>query len=434
MKQINIGNDVRIKLSFVGDVVYNLENIKRVSGYFINTSCQDHCNCCFDRCGICRYHVLPCEKRHPERFVYKAPCDLLENNLGVYAYFPGQFQTVGKYDFILTTETEEDGWGAAGKRTYTEKYVDVLNIVCGDDQCIDVPDDPDEKCDCQLTQVVSSLPENNINKNTIYLVKSNNPEESDMFTEYVYLGDVDSDYDETQWEIIGKRSQDDVNLDDYLKKDDNATYENSGSMSAQDKKNLDKLLGEIYKFSIKSFSFSPSLAEVGSTVTVNISWSYSNEDQYPISSQSINDTVLPNQNRSYSTQETSDTHKQIPYRLSVTTQSGQTASSTQYITFNHRSYIGAIQSNKTSIDDADLQNLNSVLLPGKQISKKLAQDDQKLVYIYPTYFGELSSVKNSSGFEGLSGYVKNTITISGQPYYAYIQQIAATATDTYIFS
>lgn len=435
MKQNNIGNDVRIKLSFSGDIVYNLDNIECVFGYFINTTSADDCDSCSHNCGTNKYHVLPFDKKPIQYFKYKAKCQLLDGNTGVYAYFPGGNQVCGTYDFVLYALTKDDSWDNNGKRVYSIKYYDVLEIVCCDE---DIPDDDNSdnnsNCNCQLTEVVSALPEDNIKKNTIYLIKSSDPGEQNMFTEYVYTGDVDDVYDASKWEIVGSKSQDEINLDDYLKKDDNATYDSSGSMSAQDKKNLDQLLKDIYKFSIQSFSVTPSVVEVGSTVTVNIAWSYQNESQYPLLTQSINGNVLQTTDRRYSTQETSDTHKQIAYKLSALTQSGQTVSSTKYLTFNHKSYIGSVADTKTTIDDSDLEKMEAVLLSGKQITRKLAQDNQKLVYVYPSYFGELSSIKNSSGFEGLNGYQKSTITINGQEYYLYIQQIAATATDTYTFS
>lgn len=435
MKQNNIGNDVRIKLSFSGDIVYNLDNIECVFGYFINTTSIDDCNSCLHGCGTNKYHVLPFDKKPVEYFKYKADCQIIDDNTGVYAYFPGGVQVCGKYDFVLYALAKDDSWNKDGKRTYSTRYYDVLEIVCCDES---IPDDDDNNhgsnCTCQLTEVVSSLPEENIKKNTIYLIKSSDPGEQNMFTEYVYTGDVNDVYDASKWEIVGSKSQDDINLDDYLKRDDNATYDSSGSMSAQDKKNLDQLLKDIYKFSIQSFSLSPTLVEVGSVVTANMSWSYQNEDQYPLLTQSLNGNVLQVTDRKYSEQQSSDTHKQVAYKLSAITQSGQTVSSTKYLTFNHRSYIGSIADGKTTIEDSDLEKMESMLQAGKQVTRKLAQDNQKLVYVYPTYFGELSSIKNSSGFEGLNGYSKSVISINEQEYYLYIQQIAATATDTYTFS
>lgn len=55
----------------------------------------------------------------------------------------------GKYDFVLYALTKDDSWNKDGKRTYSTRYYDVLEIVCCDES---IPDDDDNNhgsnCTC----------------------------------------------------------------------------------------------------------------------------------------------------------------------------------------------------------------------------------------------------------------------------------------------
>lgn len=122
--------------------------------------------------------------------------------------------------------------------------------------------------DTTLFQIVSALPTNGINKNRIYLVASANkdPNGKNIYAEYIYTGDTSATYDATKWEKIGEYTPT-VDLSPYMKLEqkgvangvatldangkvtDNqlwdATSENHGLMSADDKAILDALNGEI---------------------------------------------------------------------------------------------------------------------------------------------------------------------------------------------
>lgn len=123
--------------------------------------------------------------------------------------------------------------------------------------------------DTTLFQIVSALPTSGINKNRIYLVASANrdPNGKNIYAEYIYTGDTSTTYDATKWEKIGEYTPT-VDLSPYMKLEqkgvangvatldakgkvtDNqlwdATSENHGLMSEEDKKILDTINDELY--------------------------------------------------------------------------------------------------------------------------------------------------------------------------------------------
>ncbi|WP_308227503.1 hypothetical protein [uncultured Prevotella sp.] len=123
--------------------------------------------------------------------------------------------------------------------------------------------------DTTLFQIVSALPTSGINKNRIYLVASANrdPNGKNIYAEYIYTGDTSATYDATKWEKIGEYTPT-VDLSPYMKLEQkgaangvatldangkvtdnqlwNATSENHGLMSEEDKKILDTINDELY--------------------------------------------------------------------------------------------------------------------------------------------------------------------------------------------
>lgn len=123
--------------------------------------------------------------------------------------------------------------------------------------------------DTTLFQIVSALPTSGINKNRIYLVASANrdPNGKNIYAEYIYTGDTSTTYDATKWEKIGEYTPT-VDLSPYMKLEQkgvangvatldakgkvtdgqlwNATSENHGLMSEEDKKFLDTINDELY--------------------------------------------------------------------------------------------------------------------------------------------------------------------------------------------
>nr|DAH00131.1 MAG TPA: hypothetical protein [Crassvirales sp.] len=123
--------------------------------------------------------------------------------------------------------------------------------------------------DTTLFQIVSALPTSGINKNRIYILASENrdPNGKNIYAEYIYTGDTSATYDETKWEKMGEYTTT-VDLSPYMKLEqkgvangvatldakgkvtDNqlwdATSENHGLMSEEDKKILDTINDDIF--------------------------------------------------------------------------------------------------------------------------------------------------------------------------------------------
>lgn len=123
--------------------------------------------------------------------------------------------------------------------------------------------------DTTLFQIVSALPTSGINKNRIYILASENrdPNGKNIYAEYVYTGDTSATYDETKWEKLGEYTTT-VDLSPYMKLEQkgvangvatldakgkvtdgqlwDATSENHGLMSEEDKKILDTINDELY--------------------------------------------------------------------------------------------------------------------------------------------------------------------------------------------
>lgn len=128
--------------------------------------------------------------------------------------------------------------------------------------------DPNQ-IDTTLFQIVSALPTSGINKNRLYIVATTNkdPNGKNMYAEYIYTGDTSATYDATKWEKMGEYTPT-VDLSPYMKLEqkgvangvatldakgkvtDNqlwdATSENHGLMSEEDKKILDTINDELY--------------------------------------------------------------------------------------------------------------------------------------------------------------------------------------------
>lgn len=84
--------------------------------------------------------------------------------------------------------------------------------------------------DLTLYKVVEELPKSGIDSTKIYLVKSSNSGESDIYTEYMYVN--------SKWEKLGEHKSD-VDLTPYVKFTDVATSSKAGAMSSTDKAKLD---------------------------------------------------------------------------------------------------------------------------------------------------------------------------------------------------
>lgn len=228
-----------------------------------------------------------------------------------------------------------------------------------------------------------------------------------------------------------------------------ATTSAAGAMSANDKQILTKLAGR-YPFGISSFTTKSSVAELGVAKTVELNWNFSNEDFHRVSSQKVTATgayagsatpevgtktqpfAIPKENV-----EAGEARKIVTFTLEAKADSNSTTkTATCTTTFVHPSYCFVVAANKTSVNSADIpsENNNKAVLNTANRTVHISQSNQKLVYVYPSYFGNLTSIKDGNGFQGFSGYEKSTFGMGGTTYNAYIQKTPATADGSYTFA
>lgn len=340
-----------------------------------------------------------------------------------------------------------------------------------------------------FVEVVTVLPTTNIKKH-IYLV----PEAAasgvnqNKYAEYVYTGTLPiivdgtthaSNYDATKWEKLGD-FQAEVDLTTYSKKADtvngvaagtndasyikinvtknsatssinipSATTSAAGAMSANDKAILTKLANR-YPFDISSFYPDSSVAELGAEKVIKLTWAFSNEDFHRVSSQNITATgaytgsvkpAVGTKTQSFTIPSTSVSagaeRKVVTFTLNAGADADSiTKSKTCTTTFVHASYCGVVEANKASLTAAEITALgNKAVLNTRNRTVSISQSNQKLVYAYPAYLGDLTSIKDGNGFQGFSGYSKLTaVTVNGTNYNIYMQKTPATATGSYTFA
>lgn len=229
-----------------------------------------------------------------------------------------------------------------------------------------------------------------------------------------------------------------------------ATTSAAGAMSANDKQVLTKLANR-YQFGISSFAADPSVAELGAEKVVKLTWDFSNKDFHRVSSQQITATgaytgsanpvdtkthsfIIPKENITAGAE-----RKIVTFTLNAKADANATTAEpkTCTTTFVHPSYCFVVAANKTAVTSDDIpskDNNKAVLNTKSRTVYNISQTNQKLVYVYPSYFGNLTSIKDGNGFQGFSGYTKSTFSMGGTTYNAYIQNTPATATGSYTFA
>lgn len=330
-----------------------------------------------------------------------------------------------------------------------------------------IPLDQLGNIDTTLFSVVAALPTKDIVKNRIYLVKSANEGDDNLYTEFIYTGDVAAAYDASKWEKLGEYSSE-VDLSSYSKKAETvssidlktrtadsvsiaatsaagevtggvnlakATQTEAGVMSASDKKVLDTLAAR-YPLSVSSFSVSPSLVQVGKEVDATFSWGFSNSDFHPIESQKISvdggaeQTVAVN-SKSY--KQSNLAGLSTAGTKSATLKINDTLTKSVSITYHYPSFIGVMRADD-AITEPNIRLLTNSVEWGKGKTSTITQNNQIIVYAYPAAYGDLTSIKDGNGFQGFAGYTKQTLSILGQTYNVYVQKLPATSSSTYTFA
>lgn len=265
--------------------------------------------------------------------------------------------------------------------------------------------------DMVLFEVVRELPTTNIKKH-IYLMKVSELESGakNLYAEYIYTGDITATYDASKWEKLGVK-QIETDLSDYYTKE-----ETDSQIQAVKNK---------FPLQVTSFTASPNVCAVG-TSNVTLKWAYNNEDINPITSQSLNEVALDKALRTKTEVVSSDIATTKTFTLKANALSKTV---TVYIVNN--SYYGVVSANTTTITDTTGLTVSTQY--GNQATIVFTQANQKIVYLYPSVFGDLTSIKDNNGFEGISGFDKQSLTLNGISYNLYISKIPATSNVTLTF-
>lgn len=261
--------------------------------------------------------------------------------------------------------------------------------------------------DHNLIKIVTELPTTDIDKNCIYLVPNKDGEGNNVFVEYIYVESKNT------FEEVG-RIQAKVDLSGYYTKeevdDQMATVKNK------------------FPLSISSFTATPNAIPVGEgTTNVTYKWSYNNEDVHAVVKQTMNNNSILVNIRTVEMPIDITTAANITTTLKANDALTKTA--TVYVV--HYSYTGLVSASTTTVTDPT--GLTSIVHYGRGYEYQYNQANQKIVYLYPTSYGLLTSIVDQNGFEGISGFDKQTVTINNVQYYLYISKIPATSNATLTF-
>ena len=268
--------------------------------------------------------------------------------------------------------------------------------------------------DMVLFEVVRELPTTNIKKH-IYLMKVSELESGakNLYAEYIYTGDITATYDASKWEKLGVK-QIETDLSDYYTKE-----ETDNQIQAVKNK---------FPLSISSFTATPQTIPVGEgTTNVTYKWSYNNEDVHAVVKQTMNNNLILANIRTMEMPIDTTTVGNITATLKAN--DSLTKATTVHVV--NYSYTGLVSASTTTVTDPT--GLTPIVKHGRYYEYQYNQANQKIVYLYPTLYGLLTSIVDQNGFEGISGFEKQTVTINNTQYYLYISKIPATSNVTLTF-
>ena len=268
--------------------------------------------------------------------------------------------------------------------------------------------------DMVLFEVVRELPTTNIKKH-IYLMKVSELESGakNLYAEYIYTGDITATYDASKWEKLGVK-QIETDLSDYYTKE-----ETDNQIQAVKNK---------FPLSISSFTATPQTIPVGEgTTNVTYKWSYNNEDVHAVVKQTMNNNLILANIRTM--EMPIDTTAVADITATLKANDSLIKATTIHVV--NYSYTGLVSASTTTVTDPT--GLIPIVKYGRYYEYQYNQANQKMVYLYPTLYGLLTSIVDQNGFEGISGFEKQTITINNVQYYLYISKIPATSNVTLTF-
>lgn len=332
--------------------------------------------------------------------------------------------------------------------------------------------------DNTLFSVVTELPSTNI-KQHIYLKKTGDTA-NNKYAEYIYTGNLPINetnvYNESNWEKLGELSAKtdltgyakldagtEINLQTFtghnkfskiiqssgIKSAENATLEDKHTGSVQawttDGKVIDlsdyaSLVAEKYPFKFKTFGVVPSgtIEYTGTAITPKISWTYENNrhkiTEQKITGNGLTKTVDPDDRQKVWDAIIPEANTPIKFSMESKAKDSSEPAKTSDVSIIavHRSYSGTIPASQSTITADQIKQLSeSKVVNGKSRTVTIATDYSKGVFCYPTYFGTLNSIILNN-MNGISGYDVVTVNdVNGTSYYAYIQKVADTSTNSY---
>ena len=66
-----------------------------------------------------------------------------------------------------------------------------------------------------------------------------------------------------------------------------------------------------------------------------------------------------------------------------------------------------------------MSNLTKIIKNTRSYTFKYSMSNQRIVYLYPKSFGDLTSIKDENNFENLNSFIKSYITVNGVNYIEY---------------
>lgn len=104
----------------------------------------------------------------------------------------------------------------------------------------------------------------------------------------------------------------------------------------------------------------------------------------------------------------------------------------QYIGDKKKCYYGVV-ANDFVIDSEDIKQLSSVFQSSNNFTNVFSTSYQKILYAYPSEFGDISSIKDQNQFEIRESFEKKTVIIDNVQYNVYIIKDASSVDNYKIY-
>lgn len=104
----------------------------------------------------------------------------------------------------------------------------------------------------------------------------------------------------------------------------------------------------------------------------------------------------------------------------------------QYIGDKKKCYYGVV-ANDFVTDSENIKQLSSVIQSSNNFTNIFSTSYQKILYVYPSEFGDISSIKDQNQFEIRESFEKKTVIIDNIQYNVYILKDASSVDNYKIY-